>query len=313
MFSSSHSARPRCGAVTWSAAGRAVVVLLGILCCGGCYEEMGRDDPWAWLTEKASAQGWSVKQGGADATTRDDGFRSTALDREGWAILIRAFTGRDARQQADALRSRLTRELRVPDVWVRAEHGQWSVYRGRYGAGNEMAARQDLRQTRMLVLDGRRPFEDATLAALSLGGVGRGDDPADAAAADDELNLRNHAARAEYTLQVAFFDEAGGGQYRQAAEAYARQLRTQGEQAFYLHGKTMSLVTVGLFSQQDVPTQRSIGPDGVPVVSQSYGPKVRELQQRFPHNLGNGMTLLESSGDGPQREAPSFVVRLPQP
>jgi hypothetical protein len=145
---------------------------------------------------------------------------------------------------------------------------------------------------------------------LGIGGVGV---VGDAVVTDDELNLRNHLTRAQYTLQVAFFDEAGGRTYREAAEAYARQLRAQGEQAFYLHGRTMSLVTVGLFSEQDVPTERAIGADGVPVVSQRYGQKVRALQRRFPHNLGNGMTLLESSGDGPQREAPSFVVRLPDP
>ncbi len=319
MFASSHSARPRRGAVTWSAAARAAMALLVLLCCGGCYEEMSRDDPWAWLSDKASSQGWGVSQGGGSNPAGDGGFRATALDREGWSILVRGFEGRNARQRADALRTRLERELRVPDVWVRAEQGQWSVYRGRYGARNEMAARQDLRQTRMLVLDGRRPFEDAALVALGLGGVGLASDTPAASSAvggqttGDELNLRSHVTRAQYTLQVAFFDEAGGRQYRQAAEAYARQLRARGEQAFYLHGKTMSLVTVGLFSEQDVPTQRSIGPDGVPMVSQSYGPKVRELQARFPHNLGNGMTLVESSSDGQQREAPSFIVRLPEP
>jgi hypothetical protein len=314
MFPSSHSAKPRRRAVAWPMPpGIAAVLLLCALCCGGCYQEMSRSDPWDWLTEKAAGQGWGVSRGGAASRSADAGFRATALDREGWAILVRSFEGPDARQRAEALRSRMERQLHVPETWVRAEHGQWNVYRGRYGASNEMAARRDLRQTRMLVLDGHRPFEDAALVALGLGGVGLARGDGLSGATGDELDLRSHLSQANYTLQVAFFDEDGGKEYRQAAEAYARQLRQRGEQAFYLHGRTMSLVTVGLFSEQDVPTQRVVGADGVPTVSQSYGPRVRELQTRFPHNLGNGMTLLETSSDGQQREAPSFVVRLPDP
>ncbi len=282
---------------------------------GGCYEEISRTDPWGALADKAVAQGWGASRGGSGGAASDVKFRPTAMAAEGWSILVRAFEGPDADQQARTLKRRLGDELNVPEVWVRTEHSQVVVYRGRYDARHLADAQRDLRQTRMLVLDGRRPFGEALLVGLDLGaaGLGEGFAGGDTGEPTDPVNLRSHLGEAEYTLQIAFFDSAGGADFRQAAAAYARQLRDQGEQAFYLHGRTMSLVTVGLFSEDDLETHRVIGADGVPMISQGYGPRVRELQRRFPRNLGNGMTLIEASGGGTKHEAPSFVVRLPQP
>lgn len=293
----------------------AAALCFAALLLGGCYEEMSRTDPWGDFADRAAAQGWGTSRGDSQRPTAEADFRPTAMAGEGWAILIRAFEGPDAARQAEALERRMRDELHVPDLWVRAEHGQVVVYRGRYDARHVADAQRDLRQTRMLVLDGRRPFGEAMLIGLELGAVGLADGAGGAAfgAAGDAVNLRSHLGEAEYSLQIAFFDQAGGADYRQAAEAYARQLREKGEQAFYLHGRTMSLVTIGLFTEDDLETHRAVSPDGVPMISQGYGPRIGELQQRFPYNLGNGMTLVEESAEGSRHEAPSFVVRLPAP
>lgn len=266
------------------------VVLLWLLPLAACMQEISRTDPWAGYRN----MGWADK-GQNDTTTQ-----TPSLLDEGWAIEMRRFTGPQRRERAILVAEQLRLEAAMPDVWIRDENGQTVLYRGRYATQDDPFAQSDLEAVRALNSPAWGSFSQAHLVPLSPD-----------LAPSGPLDLRRYAGTALYTLQVAFFDPAGGPQFRAAAEQYARQLRDKGEQAFFYHGPTMSIVTVGLFSQQDLQTLQTPGPGGAPIVTQAYGPRVRELQQRFPENLGNGMTVVETNDHGARQNQRSFLVPVP--
>ncbi|MCC7147228.1 MAG: hypothetical protein IT443_12350 [Phycisphaeraceae bacterium] len=261
------------------------------LLLAGCYQEISRSDPWSQLRDLAWAD-------------RNQAQTSPSASMDGnWSILLISLDGDNRLKRIQSLMDRLGKN-HVPDLWSREESGQACLYRGRYADPSSAKAQDDLRQTRLLELkwnDQDRPFTSAMLVPLGLGAVG----------SVDSLDLRQFTGSKMYTLQVAFFNSDGGPEFRQAAEVYAQQLRAQGRQAFYYHGKKMSVVTVGLFDESDLIQSQQPGPEGVPLITQSYGPRVRDLQKQFPHNLGNGMTVIEKRSDGSAREQTSFLVPMP--
>jgi hypothetical protein len=90
----------------------------------------------------------------------------------------------------------------------------------------------------------------------------------------------------------------------------AARLRADGDQAYFYHGPNRSLVTVGLFTEQDFGVEQQPAPDGGVLFIPTYGQRVRELQKKFSYNLGNGRTIIEKSGDKKLGEQPSFLVRV---
>ncbi len=81
-------------------------------------------------------------------------------------------------------------------------------------------------------------------------------------------------------------------------------MRTEGEAAFYFHGPRMSVVTVGVFFENDV--------DAVTGISRA----VRDLQARYPSNLDNGKEIMETKrlpgGRVEKRTQPSFLINVPK-
>lgn len=220
---------------------------------------------------------------------------------EGWAILLEAFEGDKQEAQAARLVKRLRQDLSIPDVWIRQDGKKTCVMRGQYIDASDELARSDLRQTRMLVLDGARPYEAVEL--VPLGESARGGTSA--------MDLRQYAGKGLYTLQVAAFDEAYGKDFRKAAERYAAELRAKGDQAFYYHGHFLSLVTVGIFTDDDFKEIEVVQPTskGVSRFKQrTYGPRIEYLQKTYPANLFNGYTVVETGPDGSKRDQPSFMV-----
>ncbi|MCC7408044.1 MAG: hypothetical protein IT442_08230 [Phycisphaeraceae bacterium] len=266
---------------------------MGLACVllTGCYEEISRSEPFPDLQKLADRPR-------KDLDSPEGQFR---LGDDGYAIVLKRYDGPRRQREAESLVRKLATELNVPDVWVREESGQAVVYRGRYPDAQGSTAQNDLRQTQMLMLGDKRPFQDAALAPLSLGSV----------VAYNPMDLKRVRMPGYYTLQVAFFDENAGPDYRQLAENYARDLIQKGERAFFYHGPKMSLVTVGLFDEGDLLQVQQEGPGGIPIIAQAYGPGVKELQQKFPHNLGNGMTVVEKGPDGVTRTQTSFLVPVP--
>ena len=245
-------------------------VLIGsMLLAGGCYQAEVHNS-WDDFS-KGQVGSWVDRR--IDAPPRRQGDRDK--DPYDWAILIESFEGDDAEMKARALHGRLVSDAYVPDVWLKEWGPRWLVLRGRYESPAEREAQQALRQMRMIVLGVERPFESANMTRLSTMNQ------------PGSLNVSQYQGQFPYTLQIAAYEQGYRGDRRKTAEQHARKLRKQGHQAYYLHGPNMSMVTVSLFTDQDrVPRTMSMG--GREVTQFYYGPRIRELQEQFPHNLVNG-------------------------
>ena len=211
---------------------------------------------------------------------------------------------------------------------VQAFHDEESstIYYGRYARVYDAARgterfspdyQADLRLIRELSLPARGaggqeyywPFLQATVESLPLA---RSEAPA-------EWNL----ARADgyWSYQVAVFQNEGQMQQRRtAAEQYARQLREQGEEAYFHHGPVNSSVCIGLFPRSAIQEMRNEDPLTGAIVARYriVDPRMLDLQQRYPHNLHNGRvrhTVVRDPVTGRVKERepdPSFPVMLPR-
>jgi hypothetical protein len=207
-----------------------------------------------------------------------------------FAIHLASFEGKKARKQADGLRDRLVDDMKIPGVWVWEGEGRAVVYRGRYPNPLIDDAARDLRQTRLIQVDGKRLFEDADVMPVGAG----------TSASIVEMDLKRHSGK--HTLQIAVYDDAFGPDFRNAAERAATELRKQGNEAYFYHGPNRSLVTVGLFDRADRDSVNGV---------EGYGERARLLQQKFPYNLVNGLTIKERRNGKELGEQPSFLVEVP--
>ncbi|MEM1098930.1 MAG: hypothetical protein AAGH92_09085 [Planctomycetota bacterium] len=253
-----------------------------------------RDD-WATWADAMKAGGADVRVGG-QAEAGDPLSAALASRQEaGYAIRLAAYDGADrgARASQDAVWARVQG---VPRVWTVEADGVISVYAGRYSRVDDPSAAKLVGQVRKLERgEDDTPFVNAQVVQLA---------GADAYQTEDPYDLRTHSRRYEYSVQVGFFDVQYHGDRRAAAEQWVEQLREeQNERAFYYHGPHRSMVTVGLFTRRDFVREGYVE---VP------GPDIEAVRERFPHNLGNGMTLKQKNKAGEDLgEQKSFVVRIP--
>ena len=107
-----------------------------------------------------------------------------------------------------------------------------------------------------------------------------------------------------YSLQVAvFFATTRVPDYKQAAADYVSALRKKGYQAYYHHGQSKSVVTVGVFGPEAVINRQG---------QLDYSNQVRELQRKedFAYNLNNG-AVWKAIVDGHEAQVRSLLVRIP--
>jgi hypothetical protein len=123
-----------------------------------------------------------------------------------------------------------------------------------------------------------------------------------------------------YSLQVGvFYNEGGFDQRKFAAEEYCRILREDDKQeAWYHHGDTMSIVTIGAFPKDAIQNYTSENDltGSKQVTAKIVDPKMLATQKKYPHNLHNGATFSEITQDpktGKKRKEPhySFAVIVP--
>lgn len=126
---------------------------------------------------------------------------------------------------------------------------------------------------------------------------------ADAPVGNPEYDLNN--ANGYYTLRVATFTNTpAGNDRREAAAAYAAELRKMGYEAYYRHGADISEVTVGSFGKNALNevTRTVRGPSGIPgkQMVQQLSPEVRSLQAKetFAYELFNMRRVAISTGQG---------------
>ena len=250
----------------------------------GCtYEERVVNDGWASLR----AMGTSPSKPTRPAASK------TIQSTDKWSILIQSFDGSGHHEQAQQLVGQMRREAHLPDLWLQKRDNQTHIYRGLYANPTDPAARSDLRQTRMIKLAGKGSLASSQLVPLG----------ASAQGAADALDLRQHPG--VYSLQIGYYDEDFGKNFRKAAEQAAHALREQDDQesveAYYYHGQHRSMVTIGLFTDADFEQQG---------VQRVYGRHIKALQGKYPFNLGNGRTIVQTVGGKSAGEQSSFLVRV---
>ena len=229
---------------------------------------------------------------------------SYADDNETWAIHLDTY-GPSERRRASALVKRLASENGFHDAWLHETGDELRVYRGRFLDPSLPSAMRELRETRMTIVDGQKIYEAAPMVLAikatrsTPAGQGASVEPA-------EWDLAGYRNKGElYSLLVAEFNSAGGKNFSESAEVYARELRDGGVEAYYYHTATgsSSVVTVGLFSEDQAFDQDPNGAAG-------YSDLIYRVKQaRFEHMLINGMTVRSKK----TREfMPAQLIKVPQ-
>lgn len=265
----------------------AAALLCATLATGCTYRRVIHDDMDTWRAMATKNQATSD----SPITTPDFHAQS---QRGGWTIELARFSGTHRFASAQRLVQFLKDKTALADAWVHDTGSECIVMRGRFPAADAPGADALLHETRELAIDDTKRFEKARLIPWGSAAADAAEQPAD---------LAQFAGMQGYTLQIAFFDKAGGKSFREAAETYCRQLREKGEQAYFYHGPNRSMVTLGLFTDADWQGQG---------IQKHYGPRIRELQERFPHNLGNGATIVERVNGQLIGDQPSVLVHLPR-
>jgi len=181
---------------------------------------------------------------------------------------------------------------------------------GKYAGPNDQQAVLDLDRVREIQSGGSRPFASAFLAppsADSLGGT------------NEEFDLRTVKERygrsALYTLQLGVYGTDDNSipspsevkEFRKTAERAVLDLREKGERAFYYHDPFRSMVTAGVFGDNDFDAS---------TMPATESERLKELRDRYPHNYLNGMgireTITTDTGRRVTRLQPSSLVQIPE-
>lgn len=237
---------------------------------------------------------------GTDAPSRDlDTYRAEAAEvladarspridsatSDTWSIVLAsAKTVEEASARLNAIRT----TGRLPEAYIEERGAGAVIAVGRYGPDEMERGRRDLDDIRAMLVEGGRPYAFSFLAPPATSEM-HGSNP------DHDLRnvKRRFGPQARYTLQIGVYAKPDRrtrpnsreiAQFRQAAEEAVRELRQQGEQAFYYHAPTMSMVTVGIFGDADHDTG-----NGRQKAVESV--RLRQTRSRHPHNLLNGQGI----------------------
>lgn len=264
----------------------ALAMVLTIYCgimVGCTYQRVVNDDMDSWRTMASKPE------------ATDDPILPTHTSQEsgGWAIQLATFSGKHRRASAMRLVKWLKANTSLTEAWLYDQENDVLVMQGRFTEPGSTEVQEELHRIRQLEVDKVKRFESTQIVPFGK----------TALSAAQPADLTQFAGIQGYTLQVAFFDKAGGSRFREAAEAYCLQLRQKNEQAYFYHGPNRSMVTVGLFTDADWEGEG---------VQKRYGPRIRDLQERYPHNLGNGSTIVEKAQGKIIGDQPSVLVHLPR-
>jgi hypothetical protein len=247
-----------------------------VLVCAGCSGQAGRS--------------WSLKPSPVG---------------EAWTILCLEASDSQHRTNAERLAEGLRnrRELDRRAVRVVHEAAVSRIYYGTYHQFQDKRSDQlrleprcskDCRFLRSLAVSRVYPF----LLARPVPMPGASGDP-------PEWDLRG--ARGVYSLQICYcIDKAGFPDRREGAVAIVRQLRREGEEAYYYHGPVKSLVCVSRFDESAVIEDGS--------GRRQYSQEVIKLQNRredFKYNTEWLQKLYRVLPNGRREAQPSFLVRIP--
>ncbi len=268
--------------------------LSAIVSCGGSGGPRvggseGRIDSDSSYRDEAQAVFADVQK---PARPREPGGQIEA-NRPVFGVIIAQFpaTPEGADRAAKAL-PRVKSQGRLPSAFLERRGDRIVILVGRHD--NMEDAQRELAYVRNLEMQAQgatvKPYQTSTIALPWVD---------ESAGSMPEFDLRGAKARfgtnAIYTLQVGVYGRIERirpsaeemAEYRQAAEQAVAQLRAEGDEAFYYHGPTSSVVSVGIFGEDDHPTKGE----------RTESMRLQAARAKFPHNLLNGKGILESKRD----------------
>jgi hypothetical protein len=273
-------------------AGLALLVLTAL---AGCVQVRVTEPSFDGFRELAEQRG----SGGGQ-----QGGQGIQLDKPGtsWAVRVATFSGSKRQQLAHDLLRQLTRQTDLGGFWISNLGSATTLYLGQYKKPKAPKAQTALRKVRGLQLKNGRRFPRARLVTVNR----------QKQQIQDRHNLRAYSGY--YSLQVAYYDDNYQGDRQKAAKRNAKALRQQYDvSAYYYHGSNLSMVTVGLFGEQQAFEKRPdpLSPGRAKV--RAYSSAVRNLQKRFPGNYANKPDIVElfQNNDAPEAEENSELVRVP--
>jgi hypothetical protein len=231
-----------------------------------------------------------------------------------WSVVIESFHGDDKEEASRAGLQKLKAETSLTEAYLEQRGSAIVIAWGRFIDGSSKEAREGLqkvRDTEVIISNVKtKPFAAVFLAP-----------PANIPGTMPEFDLRQakkvNGEWVIYTLQIGVYTRrekpptpAELAEFRKTAEQAVSTLRHEGEQAYYYHGPTGSMVTIGLFGKEDFDPQ-------TPGVE---SPTLTLLRKRYPYNLYNGQAIREkikvNTKNGKQAEAermqPSALVVVPK-
>lgn len=178
---------------------------------------------------------------------------------------------------------------------------------GRYGSAGDPKAQADLKRIREFQHHGERPFSAAVLTPppnlTVLGSI-------------PELDLNTVRAdslrRAKYTLQVGVYGRLDNkpptasdlAEFRRLAEQAAAKLRREGDEAYYYHGRSKSMVLIGAYDESEYDEKNPGLADGT---------RLRAAREKFPYNLVNGAGYQQRKVGAEKGSLQrSQIVRIPE-
>lgn len=290
-----------------------------IVCLAGCSGDgASRPNPEARQT------GESLFGGGGGS---GDASIATNPAADAWSIVIVAFYDRDpytgeplpaaqleeVHETARLSLHKVQTSAGLRNAYLARQGKSLVLSYGRYPSFDTPAAQADLRRIQNMVIEGERPFASALLVPPDGADIGT----------MPEFDLRTVKSRfgssAVYTLQVGVYSREDGrpmsmaerADIRKSAEQAVVELRRQGELAFYYHGPNRSMVTIGIFGEEDNQVDAIDGR-----VTQSHD--LLTLRQRHPLNLLNGRGIRQRVPNIPEsdpnawRLQPSGLVMIPE-
>jgi hypothetical protein len=188
----------------------------------------------------------------------------------------------------------LTLDWGLDGVFVEPRDTGAAVLYGRYTDPQSPSAKADLERIKGMGQGETKLFEGAFFLHHQEASEGRYPEIALASAREQ------YGDGTLFTLQIGVYESQNRIESMRAAEEAAFELRTDGDQAYYHHGPSRSMVTIGVFTLRDFDPQ-----------SGRMSTRLQELRQRYPNNLYNGMGLREHNVIGETRMQPSGMVMIP--
>ena len=205
-------------------------------------------------------------------------------NQTGWSVLLASVTGADHQANANAIREEVVRRYpQLNDAYVSTTQRGSVVLVGHFTGPQDPAAQAELKVVKEINEGNMRAFPRAMLTRMGAGAEAGPPGPNDL-----RIVRRTRPNATLYSLQVAVWSAFGTNELKmsdikRSAETLCRQLRAEGNEAYYFHDfdtKT-SIVTVGVF-----------GADAYDSKSTLYAPEVEAVMKKFPKHLVNGEELL---------------------